>query len=256
MFIRQRTLQRYPRSPGPERGWKIQATRCGSTTHMNSSFCGLPWPSLFDQSMASPASRTSHSMFQIGTSLLGLAPAQTYWLIRFAILEPLFTCSNMSVIYPLFNDCRYSMIFSENSPINQPFWITPPVTRFWSLQNTSIPGTCGDPVRRVSLFPFPLPHLWRSSKRATGQHIKAAVKKSCRSSSLFPTYFPHISHFVADQSPPLENQHGSYHPISLPFGPILWHGKALYHLLQERQNLALKTNFVAISVGVYGCVWK
>jgi len=180
-------------------------------------------------------------MFQIGTSLLGLAPAQTYWLIRFAILEPLFTCSNMSVISVI---SIVDILIQKTHQSTSHFGLHPRLPGFDLYRTPPYQEPAGIQYAVFRCFHF-LCHKWRSSKRAT-------FKRSCRSSSLFPTYFPHISHFVADQSPPLEDQNGSYHPISLPFGPILWHGKALYHLvLQERQNLGLKTHFVAISVGVY-----
>ena len=176
-------------------------------------------------------------MFQIGTSLLGLAPAQTYWLIRFAILEPLFTCSNMSVISVI---SIVDILIQKTHQSTSHFGLHPgyPVLIFTEHLHTRNLRGSNTPCFAVSI-----------SSATNGAPAKGQPSKEVAD---LRHYFPHISHFVADQSPPLEDQNGSYHPISLPFGPILWHGKALYHLvLQERQNLGLKTHFVAISVGVY-----
>ena len=152
------------------------------------------WPSLFDQPMASPASRTSHSMFQIGTSLLGLAPAQTYWLIRFAILEPLFTCSNMSVISVI---SIVDILIQETHQSTSHFGLHPRLPGF-DLYRTppyQEPGTCGDPIRRVSLFPFPLPQMALQQKGNLQKKLPIFVTIS----HIFPTYFP----FCCGSIPPI-----------------------------------------------------
>ena len=131
-------------------------------------------------------------MFQIGTSLLGLAPAQTYWLIRFAILEPLFTCSNMSVISVI---SIVDILIQKTHQSTSHFGLHPRLPGFDLYRTPPYQEPAGIQYAVFRCFHF-LCHKWRSSKRAT-------FKRSCRSSSLFPTYFPHISHFVADQSPPI-----------------------------------------------------
>ena len=74
------------------------------------------------------------------------------------------------------------------------------------------------------IFPFPLPEMALApAKGQPSVHIFVSISHIC------PV-------LLRDKSLPLENPIGSDHPISLPFGSIFWHGKALYHLLlQERQ---------------------